>query len=115
MKEERKYQNLKQKTYSGSVVSKHSHVLQARMNDPGLTVEVPRKWVRLGFGAYDTLQRGDAVSIKYLGFDKVLSRDIFLVVPAIEDLSKEESPTKENGATHSFSYLLDRDRWKDEK
>jgi hypothetical protein len=61
------------------------------------------------------MQRGDAVSIKYLGFDKVLSRDIFLVVPALEDLSKEESPSKEYDTSHSFSYLLDRDRWKDEK
>jgi len=61
-----------------------------------------------------TLQRGNAVSIKYLGFDKVLSCDIFLVVPAIEDTSKEESLSKENGAIHSFSYLLDRDSWKDE-
>jgi hypothetical protein len=50
---------------------------------------------------------------KYLGFDKILSRDIFLVVPAIEDASKEESAAKENDVTHSFSYLLN--RRKDEK
>ncbi len=113
-------ENLEQKLYSGIVVSKQRHLLEVRIDDEDeLVVSVPRKWVRLGFGAYDILKRGDKVTVKYLGFDKIIRKDIFLVVASKSwtgDGSEIRTSFESNQSlANSFSHLLNRDTWKEEK
>ena len=107
-----------QKLYRGVVVSKQRHFVEVRLDEQeGLVVTVPRKWVKLGFGAYDVLERGDDVSVKYLGSDKVIRKDIFLVVASkVTEASGFQTTVDPNESSQaSFTHLLGRDTWKEEK
>ena len=104
---------LKEQTYPAFVLSKSRHIVEAKIEELNLLVYIYRRWVKLGFGAFETLKRGDRIHVRYVGHDSVLRRDIFLVVPSNED--KSVSPTDETSEeSKPFSYLLRRDTWKDE-
>ena len=109
-----------QKLYQGVVVSKQRHLIEVRLDEhgqDGLVVTVPRKWVKLGFGAYDILKKGDDVTVKFLGSDKVIRKDIFLVVAstAAKVSGFQTNFDSNESAEVSFSHLLGRDTWKEEK
>lgn len=99
--------NFKEQMYSGVVISKLPHLLEVKI-ETGIIVSVPRKWVKLGFAGYNFIKRGDKVTVKNLGFDKILRKEILLVVPTQENLSMGTFSV-------NFSYLLGRDTWKEEK
>lgn len=103
---------LKEQTYPAIVLSKSRHVVEAKIEELNLFVRIYRRWVKLGFGAFETLKRGDRIHVQYVGHDSVLRRDIFLVVPSNEN--KSVSIADETTESKTFSYLLRRDTWKDE-
>lgn len=125
---------LKMQTYPATVIYKQKHTLEAKILDHNLKVSIPRKWVKLGFGVYETLKSGDSVNVKYLGHDSILRRDIFLVVANeesndvngkqfCEHSNARKNIDKPNSVKNSdylesnlnFSYLQQRDTWKDEE
>ena len=93
---------LKEQTYPAFVLSKSRHVVEAKIEELNLLVYIYRRWVKLGFGAFETLKRGDRIHVRYVGHDSVLRRDIFLVVPSNED--KSVSPADETTENKTFSY-----------
>ena len=103
---------LKEQTYPAVVLSKSRHIVEAKIEELNLLVFIYRRWVKLGFGAYESLKRGDRIQVRYVGHDSVLRRDIFLVVPSCED--KANSQKDDTLESTTFSYLLRRDTWKDE-
>ena len=118
---------LEMQTYPAVVVSKHRHTLEAKIVSHNLKVSIPRKWVKLGFGAFETLKSGDPVNVKFLGHDNILRKDIFLVVANKEesvtnpkqflehsDSGKDEDSSENSEIDFNFSYLRRRDTWKDE-